>query len=264
MLSQITIYPIKSCAGIPLSTAEVKDRGFTMDRRWVLVDDDGLFISQRNTPRLGQVLVSQKDHGLQVSYPGHAYLKLELQPTSHIRQQARIWNDQVEGMWLGSECDEWFSKVLEKSVHLIHMSKDIKRPLLKERLPQDRPFEVSFADGYPYLLTSQSSLDDLNARLSHPVPMDRFRSNLVVSGFPAFGEDHWKRIRIGTIEFLVVKPCARCLVTTIDQKTGVASREPLQTLATFRRQNGHVMFGMNMVALNSGYVSLNDPVTIIE
>ena len=264
MLTQISIYPIKSCAGIQLSMGEVRDRGFVQDRRWMLVDDDGLFISQRNTPRLGQLLVSQKDNGLQVSYAGQDHLELELHPASHIRQQTQIWGDRVEGMWLSTEYDEWFSRVLGKSVHLIHMSADVKRPLVKERLPQDRSFEVSFADGYPYLLTTQNSLDDLNARLNQPIPMDRFRPNLVISGFPPFSEDHWKHIQIGAIEFLVVKPCARCLVTTMDQKTGIASREPLRTLATFRKQNGHVMFGMNLVALNAGSLSLNDPVTIID
>ena len=262
-LDQISIYPIKSCAGIDLQSSEVLERGFPLDRRWLLVDESGQFLSQRKSPLLGQIRLALKNTQLSVSYPNRTSLSLNLNVHKNIRHQAMIWGDKVDGLWVGQECDDWFSDVLEQQVHLIHMNADVHRPLLKDRLPQDRSFEVSFADGYPYLLTSQASLDDLNDRLVNPVPMDRFRANLVVSGFEAFVEDHWKKIRIGEVEFLVVKPCARCQVTAINQKTGETSKEPLKTLATFRKQSGKVMFGMNLVALSAGYVHLKDPVVIV-
>lgn len=263
-LDQISIYPIKSCAGIALEASEVLDRGFPLDRRWLLVDETGQFISQRKSPRLGQIRLTRNNTQLNVSYPEKAPLNLDLNVQSGVRHEAMIWSDKVDGLWVGRECDDWFSDVLEQQVQLIYMNDDVHRPLIKKRLPQDRLFEVSFADGYPYLLTSQASLDDLNGRLENPVPMDRFRSNLVVSGFEAFAEDHWNKIRIGKVEFLVVKPCARCQITTINQKTGVSSKEPLKTLATYRKQAGKVMFGMNLVALSAGSVHLNDPVTILS
>lgn len=264
ILDQITIYPIKSCAGIDLDSSMVHDRGFPLDRRWLLVDEHGKFISQRTHPRLGQIKLAADSNKLIVDHEGKPSLHLDLNPEKKEMKKAKIWKDDVRGVHVGQESDDWFSDILAQSVHLLHMNAAVSRPLVKERLPQDRSFEVSFADGYPYLLTSQSSLDDLNSRLENSVPMDRFRSNLVVSGFEPFAEDGWKRIRIGDVEFMVVKPCARCQVTTIDQRTGATSKEPLKTLASFRKQGGQVMFGMNMVALTSGRVAVSDPVTILE
>jgi len=263
-LDQISIYPIKSCAGIDLQSSAVLGRGFPLDRRWLLVDKTGQFVSQRTNSLLGQIKLTQENDQLIVDYPDRELFHLELKVNSTFRQDAMIWEDKVAGVWVSQESDDWFSEVLGQPVHLIHMNDEVQRPLVKDTLPQDRSFEVSFADGYPYLLTSQASLDDLNGRLNSPVPMDRFRANLVVNGFDAFAEDDWKRIRIGEVEFMVVKPCARCQITTIDQKTGASSKEPLKTLATYRKQNGKVMFGMNLVALSTGSVSLRDSVTILE
>ncbi len=263
-LDQISIYPIKSCAGIDLSSSQVLDRGFPLDRRWLLVEKSGQFISQRNTHILGQIRISIENNHLSVGYFDRAPLRLDLEVQSHKLQKTTLWNDRVHGLWLSQECDDWFSDILGRKVQLIHMNADVHRPLVQKRLPEDRTFEVSFADGYPYLLTTQASLDDLNQRLEQPVPMDRFRSNLVVSGNQAFEEDNWKKIRIGNVEFLVVKPCARCKITTINQTTGVASKEPLKTLASYRQQDGNVLFGMNLVALETGTVTVNDPVTIIS
>ena len=263
-LDQISIYPIKSCAGIDLSASEVLSRGFPLDRRWLLIDEAGQFVSQRTTARLGQIKLSQENNHLIVNYPEQDPLHLDLDVPDGIRRKAKIWHDSVDGVWVNQASDDWFSHVLEQQVHLIHMNADVHRPLIKDHLPQDRTFEVSFADGYPYLLANQASLNDLNSRLETPVPMDRFRANMVVSGFEAFAEDDWKKVRIGEVEFLVVKPCARCQVTTIDQKTGAASKEPLKTLATYRKQDGKVMFGMNLVALGTGSLHLNDPILIVE
>lgn len=263
-LDQISIYPIKSCAGINLNHSEVEDRGFPLDRRWLLIEENGAFISQRNSPKLGQIIISHHRDHLLVSSAGKGSLTLELESSSFTQVKAQIWKDTVQGNWISHECDAWFSEILERRVRLVHMNREVRRPLAKSYLPHNRSFEVSFADGYPYLLTNQESLRDLNGRLDHPIPMDRFRSNLVVSGFEAFAEDHWKHIRIGGVEFLVVKACARCVVTTIDQESGMASKEPLKTLATYRKQNGKVNFGMNLIALNTGSVNKGDLVVILK
>lgn len=263
-LENISIYPIKSCAGIDLPSSEVLDRGFPLDRRWLLTDRDGLFLSQRKIPKMGQIKLTLSEDHLTVNYPDKDPLLLDLNLQSNIKKDTQIWKDSIKGVWVNQESDDWFSEVLEQPVQLVHMNQKVQRPLIKESLPDDRSFEVSFADGYPYLLTSMDSLNDLNSRLSSPIPMDRFRSNLVISGYEAFAEDHWQKISIGEVEFLVVKPCARCQVTTIDQQTGESSKEPLKTLASYRKQNGQVMFGMNLVALNSGSVKLNDPITVIN
>ncbi len=263
-LDEISIYPIKSCSGIKLNSSEVEDRGFPLDRRWLLVEENGTFISQRSTPKLGQIKISHLEDNLLVSCVGKESLTLEIKSSLSTQIETHIWKDTVQGNWISTDCDAWFSDILGRSVRLVHMSRDVHRPLEKSYLPSNRSFEVSFADGYPYLLTNQASLDDLNGRLNQPIPMDRFRSNLIVSGFAAFAEDRWKRMRIGKVEFLVVKPSARCVVTTIDQKSGIASREPLKTLATYRKQEGKVMFGMNLIALGSGNVRVGDEVSILE
>ena len=230
----------------------------------MLVDSNGMFISQRNTPKLSQIAIRVNHDQLEVAVPGHESLIIPVDQNSGKTLLAQVWNDVVPGLHVGSAVDEWFTNYLGIETRLVHMDADVVRPLVKTQLPQDKAFEVSFADGYPYLLTNQASLDDLNNRLQTPIPMDRFRSNLVVRGPQAFAEDNWKKIRIGDAEFQVLKPCARCQITTIDQSNGVSSKEPLKTLASYRKSGGKVMFGMNLVATNQATISVNDPLTILE
>ncbi|NQV16152.1 MOSC domain-containing protein [bacterium] len=263
-LDQINIYPIKSCSGIDLLEGEVQDRGFPLDRRWMLIDSKGIFISQRNSPRLSLIKIELKGDQLLVSYPGMDHLRIRIGVSESVLVKTQIWDDTVEAYWIGSEADDWFSQALNRTLKLVFMDDKISRPLAYEHLPQHKAFEVSFADAYPYLLTNQASLEDLNQRLEYPIGMDRFRSNLSVSGFDAFAEDHWKKIKIGDVEFQVVKPCARCQVTTIDQMTGKASKEPLKTLATYRKHKGKVLFGMNLIALTRGIIRTNDLVYILN
>jgi len=264
VLDQISIYPIKSCSGIALDQAEVEERGFPYDRRWMLIDAAGQFISQRKIPLLSQFKITIQGDQMQVSHGGFNPLTIDLNQVGKAYVKTRIWKDSVMSQRVSPLADKWFSKCLDMAVRLVHMDEKSHRPLPRQLLYEHQDFEVSFADGYPYLLTNQASLDDLNGRLKTPVGMDRFRPNLVVQGFDAYAEDSWKRIRIADVDFLVVKPCARCQVTTIDQKTGESSKEPLKTLATYRKRNGKVMFGMNLLAVNQGRIELNAPVTILE
>ncbi len=263
-LDAIHIYPIKSCRGISLPSAHAELRGFPLDRRWMLVDGEGQFLSQRNTKSLGQISIQIMDGQVSVTAPQQTQLRIPTHMAEKNRIKVRIWDDELEAITVSKEANLWFGNFLQKDVRLVYMDPSVLRPLEKDSLPQDQDFEVSFADGYPYLLTNQASLNDLNQRLGSPIGMDRFRSNLVVSGFPAFAEDSWKRIRIGAGEFQVVKPCARCQVTTIDQKTGQQSKEPLKTLASYRKVDGKVMFGMNLVALNVADIRVGDTIQIME
>lgn len=242
----------------------MEDRGFPFDRRWMLIEENGDFVSQRKSPTLSLFIISVGTENLHITYPGFEPYSFPLDSKSITQIEAHIWKDSVRSHLVSQVSDEWFSEALGRKVHLVYMDDTVIRPLKKNQLPTERSFEVSFADGYPYLLTNQASLDDLNERLDMPISMDRFRANLVVSGSKAFAEDQWKRISIGKVEFMVVKPCARCQVTTIDQQTGRSSKEPLKTLASYRKQNGRVMFGMNLVALNSGQIEVDSPVSILE
>lgn len=262
-LDQIIIYPIKSCAGIELENSLVENRGFPMDRRWMLIESDGMFVSQRNSPQLSLIESKITESQILVNYPGMDQLGINIGSSDRGLIKTTIWDDQVKALSVCSEADNWFTKVLNRRIRLVYMNDVVTRPLVKDRLPKDQSFELSFADGFPYLLTNQASLDDLNQRLVDPVKIDRFRPNLNVSGFEPFEEDKWKLISIGDVKFQVVKPCARCHVTTIDQNTAQSSHEPLKTLARYRKYENQVLFGMNLVALNSGSVSINDPVIIL-
>jgi uncharacterized protein YcbX len=161
---------------------------------------------------------------------------------------------------LGEEVSQWFSEFLELSCQLVYMPDNSYRPVNSRYASHNQ--QVSFADGFPFLLISEASLQDLNERLDQPIPMNRFRPNLVVSGCEAFAEDSWRSIRIGSIPFHVVKPCERCLITTVDQAQGIRGKEPLQTLAQYRLSNGKILFGQNLIPAELGTLQVGDSVEI--
>ncbi len=257
-LSEINIYPIKSAAGISLPAARVESRGFQCDRRWMLVDETGTFMTQRQFPRLALIQVQLTPEQLLITAPNREALVLPLSPESGDRLSVQVWNDRCEAVPMGKDIAQWFSDFLEVPCQLVYMPENSVRPINpRYGQPGER---VSFADGYPFLLISQASLDDLNARLEKPVPMNRFRPNLVVSGCEAFAEDSWQRIRIGSIPFRVVKPCERCVVTTVEQTTGIRGKEPLPTLATYRLRQGKILFGQNLIPEAEGMLQVGDSV----
>ena len=261
-LSEINIYPVKSLAGIALESAVVEDRGLRYDRRWMLVDEKRQFITQREVPRMALVKIEVGDDGLRASMNGDIITVPQLTEET---KTVKVWSSSVIGAFYPKEVDEWFSSALGVNCRLVAMPETTKRkvnPFYAVRKFQDT---VSFADGYPFLLIGQASLDDLNARLAHPVPMNRFRPNFVVAGSEPFEEDTWKRIRIGSTEFHLVKPCARCVITTVDQATGEKNgKEPLKTLSTFRNRNGNVLFGQNLIAESvGGILRVGDKVEVL-
>jgi hypothetical protein len=260
-VSEINIYPLKSAAGIALESAELDAFGFRHDRRWMVVDNDGQFLTQRAEPRLALVRTSIDDAALCLEATGCGPLRLPLDHPGGARRPVRVWADDTEAVDAGDDAARWISTALGRPARIVHMPDDIVRPVdASYSVGDDR---VSFVDAFPFLLISQASLDELNRRLDHPLPMNRFRPNLVVEGTEPHAEDGWQRIRMGDVTFAVVKPCARCVTTTIDQATGVAGREPLRTLATYRKVGSNVLFGQNLIHRAMGAVRVGDEVEVV-
>jgi uncharacterized protein len=260
-LTGINIYPIKSARGIALSEWETDTFGLRYDRRWMVVDGSGRFITQRNHPRMALVTVRVGDGVLHIDAPGMPALETPLHPGAAVLTEVVVWNFAGPGTWLGEEAALWFSTFLGTECSLVHMGDDVVR--LANSLFAPEATRVSFADGYPILLISEESLADLNGRLSQPLPMNRFRPNLVVAGAEAYAEDGWGKIEIGGMPLRVVKPCFRCAITTTDQVTAERGQEPLRTLARYRRVNGEVMFGQNVVHETAGTLRVGDTVRLL-
>jgi uncharacterized protein len=254
-ISDLVVFPVKSCCGIRLTEARVRARGFAHDRRWMVVDGGGEFLSQRGFPALARVRVALEDEGLRLDAP--AMPPLTVTPSGNgKRRMVRVWDDEVEAECAGAEAATWFSSFLDAPCELVRLGAAGSRPVDPR---YGRPGEqTSFADGFPYLLASDASLEDLNRRLDRPVPMARFRPNIVVTGCPPFAEDSWSALTFGEVRFRVVKPCARCVVVNTDQLTGERDAEPLRTLASFRRHDKQVLFAQNLVAETEGTLRVGD------
>jgi uncharacterized protein YcbX len=263
-LTAISIYPVKSLGGFSLTEALVQERGLQYDRRWMLIDEDGLFISQRAFHHLALAKTQIENDVLTISDSRGILpvLKLDVSQMEPESKQVQVWDDNLQAALVSTLSDEWFSDFLSKKVRLVAISEQSQRPADPKYV--DETIQVSFADGYPYLLIGSESLQDLNSKLDSPVPMDRFRPNFVTEGAIPFAEDNWKLIRIGKLRFKLVKPCARCVMTTIDQNSGKASKEPLKTLSEYRKVGSKVLFGQNLIALDYGKVSVGDRIEILE
>ena len=258
VLQEIYLYPIKSLGGISVSQALVEERGFRYDRRWMLVDKKGDFVTQRQHPQLALLQVALSETQLEVfsKRDPSQRVAFDLDLVSDQELQVSIWGDQVLARVVSAELSLWFSGFLQMELDLVVMPESSHRKMDPRYAVQEE--SVSFADGMLYVMIGQASLDDLNGRLSDPVGMDRFRPNLVFSGGEAYVEDQFKQLQIGEVEFQVVKPCARCVMITVNQQTGEKGKEPLATLATYRTVNNKVYFGQNAVALAPGMVRVGD------
>jgi len=259
-LSAINLYPIKSARGIALSSVPLDEFGLAQDRRWMVVDSSGRFVSQREAHQMALVEVAVDGEALVITGAGMPDLRVTPPPADAAREQVTIWEDSCPAQSAGPEAARWFSAWLERPSRLVYMPSSTFRTANPEYVPEPR--RVSFADAYPLLLIGEGSLEELNRRMDVPLPMNRFRPNLVVAGTEPFAEDQWKTIRVGDIVLDVVKPCDRCVTTTIDQATGMAGKEPLRTLAQFRKWNGQVYFGQNVVHRTPGWLRTGDPVVV--
>ncbi len=267
-ISEINIYPIKSLGGISLTESKVEERGLEFDRRWMLVDEKGNFLTQREFPKMATLKVSLESENLLIENEDDA-LRIPFQPTANNRIMVSVWKSKCAVFLYEESVNSWFSNALQTQCGLVKMPDTTKRivnPIYAVKKFQD---VVSLADGYPFLLIGENSLADLNSKLEKSLPMNRFRPNFVVKGSDAFAEDSWKKLRIGETIFHLVKPCDRCVMTTIDQKTGVSDgKEPLQTLAKFRlkktAKSTKILFGQNLIAESFGEtIRIGDEIEIL-
>jgi uncharacterized protein YcbX len=266
MLASLHIYPVKGCRAVDLDRAAVEPWGLAGDRRWLIVDADCQFMTQRKHPALARVVITPGPGAdITVSSDGYPPLPVAAPDESAELLKVTVWRSTVLAAAAGPEADAWFSGYLAEPVRLVYLD-DPTRRTVDPDYGQDGD-TVSFADGYPLLLTSTESLDQLNQWLAaadhQHVPMNRFRPNVVVSGYPPWAEDRWRRIRIGPVSFRVAKPCGRCVVTTTDQTTGERGSQPLKMLAARRRFGRNLVFGQNLIPDFPGHIRVGDPIKII-
>jgi uncharacterized protein YcbX len=263
-LSELAIYPIKSIQGISLKTSQVNESGLLGDRRYMLVNSKGLLITGREQPKLTLVKAERiGNEKWKLSHPD-IETSITIDSTCFLdeHKEVIVWDDKVQAQLAHNEINIWFSQIINNEVQLVFFGSQSTR--YTNRRPES---PVAFADGYPFLLTTQGSLDELNKSCPEDIKMAQFRPNLVVNGNKAFDEDSWKRIRIGEVEFENVKPCERCIFITLNPETAerLKKGEPLKTLGKFRLLEGKgINFGINLVALNTGVIRVDDKVEILE
>jgi uncharacterized protein len=255
-LTEINIYPIKSARGISLPSAQLDDRGLEFDRRWMVVDEQGHFLTQRTLPQMALIHVALREDHLSITSRASKELCVPFQTPSTRVLCVQIWNDSLDAIDVGDEAASWFTELLGVRCRLVQMPEHPSRFVNTKYAPPKSP--VSFADAFPLLLISELSLKNLNDRLAVPVPMNRFRPNLVIGGASAFEEDTWSSLTIGSISFRVAKPCARCTVPTVDQDTAEGGKEPIRTLSIYRTRDSKVYFGQNLIHEGRGILKVGD------
>lgn len=261
-VARLFVHPLKSARGIELRAAEVDGLGFRHDRRWMVVDSAGRSLSQRERPRMALIEAEPFDGGLRLRAPGMDPLDVPA-PDGGPRLRVALWDG--EPVWTvagGPDADAWLGAFLGIGCRLVHMPSGVVRKVDPARAPEG--VRTTLTDGFPVHLFSEESLAELNRRLPGAVSARRFRPNVVVGGTEPHGEDRWRRLRIGEVEFRVVKPCARCSVPGVDPDTGTRGREPIRTLSGYRKRNGKVYFGQNLVHLGTGTVRVGDRVEVLE
>ena len=259
-LASIHCYPVKSLGGFSLPEARLTDRGLEHDRRWMLVDDNGVFITQRELPAMACLHIVPLADGFRVTdIRTNATIDLPWQLDRGEELAVRVFDDALTALRADATISAWFTERLGSSMHLVYMPDRSHRNVD----PAYAQGITSLSDGYPYLILSQASLADLNARLPEPIGMERFRPNLVIADGEAFQEDGWKEIMIGAARFALVKPCGRCVIPTTDQRTGERGKEPTRTLASYRKRGNGVEFGMNAMAVEGATVRVGDPVKVL-
>ena len=260
-LSELNVYPVKSCSGLSLNRSVVDAFGLQNDRRWMLIDNQGNMLTQRKLARMCLIQPQVTHQGIHLSAPGMPDIDLSIGNFT-VSGKVRVWNDECKAYDAGDQVAQWLSEFLNYDCRLVYFPDDEIRQLDQDYAQADD--KTAFSDGFPFLLISQASLDDLNSRLDNPVTMSRFRPNLVIAGSKAFEEDRWQRIRIGDITFRLVKPCSRCVIPTIDPDTGEKGKQPLTTLLQYRKRDNKVYFGQNVIADGTGELSIGMTVEVLE
>ncbi len=264
-VESLHVYPVKAMKGCAVGEAEVIAEGFVGDRRWMLIDATGRFISQREEPRLSLIGVEADGEALTFEAPGMPILRVS-PPPARDSVPVTLWRDHMAAYPASAEADAWFSDFLKLPCRLVYQGDTIRPVDPRWSKPGDI---ASFADAYPVLVCTTASLADLSRRVGETLPMNRFRPNIVIANDEPWAEDEWAAIRIGALRFDLTKPCARCSVTTVDQLRGIrAGKEPLRTLAAFRFLQvpgiSGVIFGQNGIPRSLGRIAVGEEVDVIE
>lgn len=258
IVSEIWIYPVKSLGGIRLDASNVLPKGLEHDRRWMLIDENNTCMTQREYPAMALFKLQWQEGKFLIHYSGE-FMELPFINAGD-NMQAVIWDDTVEVVEVNNQLSNWIADLLKTKCRLVAFPEKNVRPVEIQYALKNE--QVSLADAYPLLIIGQSSLDDLNKRLKDPLPMNRFRPNIVFTGGDAFEEDGWKNFRIGKTRFAGIKPCARCVLTTVDQHTGEKGKEPLVTLATYRKRGNNIYFGQNLLPLDGHEIKMGDEIIL--
>jgi uncharacterized protein len=270
ILTQINIYPVKSLDGFSPQTAIVEGRGLQYDRRWVLVDESGTFMSQRTTRKMTQLRAIIEDDNLTIFVKNEPSQRVSIPIAAEGEMlDVSVWDDTTQGMKISSAADIFLSDFLETKCYLVKMP-EIANRRVEEQYNTGNDI-VSYADGFPFLIIGEASINDLNQRLDVPLNPDnqplegmrRFRTNFVFSNGIPYEEDHWRDFKIGNVDFIGCKPCGRCVMTTLDPDTGERNNEPLQTLATYRKEGKRIKFGQNVVWNSALWIADTKPMVSV-
>lgn len=263
-VSQLYLYPLKSARGYGVPQYSLDARGPQWDRRWMLVDNDGKFLTQRQHPVMTQLVARFEDNELQIAAPEMPELVIPQFYWEMVKkkQPVTVWRDTVQAKVAEGHVNAWFEQVLKQPCKLAYMPEDTRRPV--DPVYAKKGEITGFADGFPLLLTTEASLQQLGEWLGSPLDMMRFRPNIVVSGNTAFAEDGWKRLRVGNVEFEVAKRCSRCAIPTLDPWTGERNPAVFATLKAHRSHDGEVFFGQNLLAAGKGELKVGDSVEVLE
>ena len=262
-VSELYIYPIKSLSGIAVKSAKITDRGFEHDRRWLLVDAENRFLTQREHPQMALLQPTIDSNELRITHKiSSKSFTISLNtPPSGDRGAVTIWDDICEAEFVSDEADRWFSTILGLKCRLVYMPDETRRIVDQRYAPENAV--TSFSDAYPFLIIGQASLNDLNNRLDEPLPMNRFRPNIVFTGGGPYDEDLYNHFKICGIDFYGVKLCARCVMTTIEQETAKKGKEPLKKLASYRFKNNKILFGQNLIHQGDGEIAVGDALVVL-
>ena len=263
-ISQLFIYPIKSLGGFEVTSAQLTDRGLQYDRRFMLVDSSNHFLTQREHPIMSLLQTAIEGNELVIFHKNNAADKISvpLQPEPGATIKVKVWDDECTAQYVNDGADEWLTKQLSMPCRLVYMP-DAEKRLVDEQYAKNKEI-TSFSDGYPLLIIGQASLDDLNSRLVEPLPMDRFRPNIVFVGGAPYDEDTMDHVKVNGIDMCGVKLCARCIMTTINQSTAEKAKEPLKTLAGYRMRNNKIYFGQNILYKQTGQLKVGNVIAIIK
>jgi uncharacterized protein YcbX len=255
IVKELYIYPIKSLAGISIQSGKAEEMGFENDRRWMLIDEENCFITQRNHPNLSQFYPKIHEGKIEISHHDSTH-EFSISETLGEPIFSKVWDDETKVVEVNKASSKWFSEALGFTCKLVKIINKGDRKHNSSKL--NTTLNVSLADGYPYLLIGSESLDFLNQKLEEKITIKRFRPNIVISSSIAHEEDSFGNFQIGKVKFKNAKPCGRCIMVNNNPINGIVKKEPLSTLSTYRKVGNSILFGTNVMCLNEGKITIGD------